>query len=190
MADDGRVVLRSYRLAFEVERRLHRIDRYRIPLPYGLPLAALGYAAALLVVVLALRGVPIAGAALRSLPLPVQLVFVPGVGAHVLCRVTADGRPAHEVLLARALFLVRPKELVALRARPAAEDLERSIVVAPDERGATLRAGSLGGGVEVALRAPARLVRGRRPSLEGLAITSLKAPRRIVVADGQRLTIR
>lgn len=190
MADDGRIVLRSYRLAFELERRLHRIDRYRIPLPYGVPLAALGYAAGLLVVVLALRGVPVAGAALRALPIPVQLVFLPGLGAHGLYRVTADGRPAHELLLARMLFAAGPKELVALRATPSAEDLERPIMLAPDERGTRLRAGSISGAVEVALRAPARLRGGRRPRLEGLASTSLKAPRRIVVADGQRLEVR
>jgi hypothetical protein len=51
--DDGRIRLRSYRLAFALERRIHRIDTFRIPLPYGLPLAALGWAAGAAVLVLA-----------------------------------------------------------------------------------------------------------------------------------------
>lgn len=59
MADD-KITLRSYRLAFELERRLHRIDRFRIPVPYGVPLAGLGYAAIIAIGLLVLSGVPVA----------------------------------------------------------------------------------------------------------------------------------
>lgn len=190
MGDDRRIVLRSYRLAFEVERRLHRIDRFRVPLSYGLPLAALGYAAVLLLVVLALRGLPLIGPALRLLPLPGQLVFLPGLGAHALGRVTADGRPAHEVLVARLVFACRPKRLTALRARPAADDLLGSVAFVPDERGASPRAGTITGPVEVAVRTRGRLVRGRRARFEPLDGVPLKSARRVLVGDGQRLVIR
>ena len=58
MADD-RITLRSYRLAFELERRLQRIDRFRIPVPYGIPLIALAYGAAAALVVVVASGMPI-----------------------------------------------------------------------------------------------------------------------------------
>lgn len=162
MADDGRFVLRSYRLAFELERRVHRIDRYRIPLPYGLPLVALGYDAALLVAVVALRGAPGLGSLLALLPLPVQLVFLPGLGAHLLCRATADGRPAHEALAARIRFLVLPRRLVGLRRVPPQPDVSGRLAAVGDERTADLPCGTLKGPAEVAIGQPARAVLKRR----------------------------
>ena len=49
---DQTVTIRSYRLAFALERRIFRIERYRLPLPYGLPLRGLAYAALALALVL------------------------------------------------------------------------------------------------------------------------------------------
>src|SRR3954464_3528188 len=98
--DDNKITLRSYRLAFDIERRLHRVDRFRIPVPYGIPLTALGYAAAGLLLVLILRQIPVASALLAVLPLPIQLVLRPETLSFLRCRVRADGRPAHEAALA------------------------------------------------------------------------------------------
>jgi hypothetical protein len=91
--DDNKITLRSYRLAFDIERRLHRVDRFRIPVPYGIPLTALGYATGGLVLVLILRQLPVASALVAVLPLPIQLVLLPGALSFVLCRMRADGRP-------------------------------------------------------------------------------------------------
>ena len=56
------ITLRSYRLAFEVERRLHRIDRFRVPVPYGIPLRGIAYGVVALMAVLWCRAVPVLGA--------------------------------------------------------------------------------------------------------------------------------
>ena len=50
--------IRSYGVVFSLERRLHSIDRFRIPLPYGLPLRSVGYGALILAAVLAARSAP------------------------------------------------------------------------------------------------------------------------------------
>ena len=41
--EESDIQLRSFRVCFQLERRLHRIDRFRLPFPYGLPLRGLGY---------------------------------------------------------------------------------------------------------------------------------------------------
>ena len=41
-----RVVIRSYRRVFEVDRRIYRVDRWALPVPGGVPLRAVGYFAA------------------------------------------------------------------------------------------------------------------------------------------------
>ena len=51
LADDHglmaeRVVIRSYRRVFEVDRRIYRVDRWALPVPGGVPLRAVGYFAA------------------------------------------------------------------------------------------------------------------------------------------------
>ena len=186
-----RVVLRSYRLAFELERRIHRIDRFRIPLPYGLPLEALAYGAALLLGVVALRQVPGAAQVLGLLPLPVQLVFLPGAGAHVLCRTTHDGRRTHEVLSARFLRAVRPRHLIALEPLPGARDLEEHWIIVPDERGPRLVTGTVKGSATVTLCVPvaARVQADRLVVREADDLEPLSAPRHVVLGPAQELCV-
>ena len=75
---DNKITLRSYRLAFELERRLHRIDRFRIPVPYGIPLAALAYAVALAALFVARRQKPQLALAL----LWIVIGFLGSLGLH------------------------------------------------------------------------------------------------------------
>ena len=60
-AERPTLTIRSYRLAFALERRIHKIDRYRLPVPYGVPLRGLAYAVVVLAVVLALTALPVSG---------------------------------------------------------------------------------------------------------------------------------
>ena len=53
MASDERVPVRAYgRRVFRVERRLYRIERWRIPIPGGIPLRAAAYTVATFLLVL------------------------------------------------------------------------------------------------------------------------------------------
>src|SRR6476646_3477585 len=110
---DESLTLRSYRLAFEVERRLHRIDRFRIPVPYGIPLRGLAYAAGALIAVLWCREIPLIGQAVSMVPWPARFLVAPAAAAVALCRLDYDGRPAHEAALARIASAISPSTIVA-----------------------------------------------------------------------------
>jgi hypothetical protein len=187
---DNKITLRSYRLAFELERRLHRIDRFRIPVPYGIPLVALGYAAAVAVGMVIIGSLPLAGALLDVLPWPVRLILLPGVITRALCHRRADGRPAHEAIAAYMMFLLGPRRLVGLERAPTHDAELGVIAVAPDERSASYRAGVVRGPGTVLLRRPARLeLRGRVLRLAGTDDAPLSEPQEVALSPGMRLEV-
>jgi hypothetical protein len=188
---DGRIRLRSYRLAFELERRIHRIDTFRIPLPYGLPLASLGWAGGVCVAIVALRSAPLVGAALGLLPWPVRLICGPALVAHLLCRPTGDGRPVHEALVARVTRAARPTRLAGLERvrRLQIADLA-AIPVVPDERMPEYRQGVVQGPGNVQLRQPAALLAtGTSVRLTGTTDSPMLHARELRLRHGQRLVI-
>jgi hypothetical protein len=92
-------------VVFSLERRLHRIDRFRIPLPYGLPLRSVGYSAFILAAVLAAGRLPAIGAVVAGLPAPVRFTVLPAMGAVLLTRLRVDGRHAGAAGVACVAFL-------------------------------------------------------------------------------------
>src|SRR5271156_3711073 len=124
--------VRSFHVVFSLERRLHRIDRFRIPLPYGLPLRRVGYAAALVVVVLAASRLPVLGLLLGRLPAPVRLLVIPLVGSVALTRVRIDGRPAGVVGLAAARHAVAPRLVAGWQPRRTGLVRIADVTVTPD----------------------------------------------------------
>src|SRR4051812_4152503 len=100
MADETEVQIRSFRVVFDLERRIHRIDKIRIPLPYGLPLRSVAYACTALATVVALAQLPLVGAVVGVLPAPIRFVALPGGVAYGLTQVRVDGRPAHTAAIA------------------------------------------------------------------------------------------
>jgi hypothetical protein len=189
MSED-RITLRSYRVAFEMERRLHRIDRFRIPVPYGIPLVAVGYAAAVMLALVVATKLPLTAPLLGLLPWPVRLILLPGLATRALCRRRADGRPGHEALLAYMSFRLGPKRLVGLERVPVADAELGEVVIAPDERSAGYRAGVARGPATALLRRPARLlVRGRVITLEPVDGPLLEQPQEVALPTGTRLEI-
>jgi hypothetical protein len=189
---DEKLTLRSYRLAFELERRIHRVDRFRIPVPYGLPLAGVGYAAVVAIGVLFASRIPGLGQLLGALPWPFRLILLPGLGAHILCRPTGDGRPVHEALVARLYRRVQPRQLIALRRAPRTLPGQLGVVaVVHDERGAAYRRGKVSGPAVVELRQPACLTAQRGTAeLHQLADRPMLHSRGLVLGPGERLRIR
>lgn len=188
--DDGRLRLRSYRLAFELERRIHRIDTFRIPLPYGLPLSALGWGTGVLLLMVLASGMPGLGAALAGLPWPLRLIFVPGLAAHLLCREGGDGRPIHECLLARLAFLARGHRRVALCALTRDAPPSSAVPCVPDERTDAYRAGVVRGPAAVALRQPGRVELGHATArFQPGGDRPLPVAQELRLLEGQRLVV-
>ncbi|MFL5844341.1 MAG: hypothetical protein ACJ762_06575 [Solirubrobacteraceae bacterium] len=110
--DDG-LQIRSFRVVFDLERRIHRIDRFRVPLPYGLPLRSAGYAMAGLLAVLLLAGLPVTGPVIGLLPAPARFVLLPAAVSYALTSVKLDGRSAHAAGMAWLAFVRGPRRLRA-----------------------------------------------------------------------------
>src|SRR5437660_3727314 len=154
---EDEVTIRSFRLAFELERRIFKVDRWRLPFAYGVALRSVGYAAAALAVIVVLARLPVVGAALAVVPAPVKFVLAPLAAAHALTRVDVDGRPAHKAAAAWARHATTPHRVAAFRridaaGRPA---LLGALTLAADERSPRYRRGVVHGPARLLLGYPA-----------------------------------
>lgn len=193
MSERGEIEIRSFGVVFALDRRLHRVDRWRLPLPYGLPLRSIGYAAAAFVAVLVLSAVPLVGMFLGGLPVPVRLALLPAAAAYALTSLKIDGRSAHEACLGVARWWLGPRVLVGPRPGCAPGSIVRfaDVVVAPDGRGPRLRRGVVDGPAVAAVRYRAQATERRRslvvaqidgePLDEGFTV-QCPAGRRLVIA--------
>src|SRR4051794_14748517 len=90
-----RVIIRSYRRVFEVDRRIYRVDRWAWPVPGGVPLRAVGYFAAAVLAVVILGGLPGTEELVGMLSPPLRYVVVPLAVAVLGTQAAPDGRTAH-----------------------------------------------------------------------------------------------
>src|SRR3954454_8188191 len=101
MEDSGKVVIRSFRLVFDRGyRRLFKIDRYRLPFAYGLPILGIGYAAGVALALVLVAQLPVVGPTLAALPPPVHWVAIPVGLSMVMLHWRQDGLKPHTALVA------------------------------------------------------------------------------------------
>jgi hypothetical protein len=195
VGNDGSLPIHSFRVVFELERRIHKVDRWRIPVPYGVPLRGLAYWAIALVVTIALTRMPIAGVLIGALPTPIRLLILPVGVAYLLVRIDVDGRPAHTALVTWIGWKFSAQRTAALRRVPAAGTAVRlgDITLVPDERAARYRDAVIKGPAEVLLRYPPHgYVKGkRRPTLH---VSRLPGPplvvgRQVRLRAGERMVL-
>lgn len=191
--EQDRLEVLSFRVVFDLERRLHRIDRWRIPVPHGVPVRGIGYAVVALVAILFLQRVPVVREVVLLLPPPLRLVIVPIGFAYALARLGIDGRPAHASLLAFCRLALSPGMVSGFRAVPGSGsemDLGELVLV-PDERCARYRPAVINGPARVLFRLPARArARGRRLDAASAAGTPMMRGKELVLREGQRLRVR
>jgi hypothetical protein len=96
--DSQPTVVRSYALVFKIERKLFRIDRWRLPLPGGLEVRAILYATTILLGMLIVSRLPGFGLLLGVLPAPLHWGLIPGGLTFVLLKLQIEGRAPHRVL--------------------------------------------------------------------------------------------
>ena len=185
------ITVRSFRVCFDLERRIHRIDRWRLPVPYGLPVRSIGYWACALLAVLLLSRLPVIGELLQGLPAPLRLVILPAGAAYLLTELRVDGRPAHSAGLSLVRYRLSARELVAFRAAPSTREVRLGDVrIARDEGAARYQRAVVLGPAAVTLRYPARARRrGRRLRVEQTGARPLWRGKRVALRPGQRLEL-
>lgn len=185
--------IRSYRVVFRLERRLHRIGNWRVPLPHGLPLAGACYFALALCLVLILGRIPLVGALLGVLPAPARLAVLPAAAALALLRWRPDGRPPPRALLALARHRLGAQRLAAFRSAPLGVVRLADLHLAPGSGGTRLRRAVLrgrAGGVGATLRYPCA-ISGRGRVLRALQTGEgpVQEGREIAVGRGRRAVL-
>jgi hypothetical protein len=107
---ERRSEVRSFRDVFALERRIYRIDRLRLN-PTGVPVRGVAYAAALLVVIQVVDGLPVIDGLIGLAPWPLRDLVAPLALAAVLTVLRIDGRPVHDALVAVARFATGPRHV-------------------------------------------------------------------------------
>jgi len=188
---DRTLHIRSYRVCFTVERRIHKLDRWRVPLPYGLPVRGLAYFAGAALAVLILARMPLIGGLLGDLNWFTRYAIVPGALAFLLYRLTLDGRPSHAAAIAWLRMQSEPARMSAFRKLDApAQVTLGSVLLAPDERTARLRRGVVEGPADLVLRYAAEAqVRGDELRLAQRGTEPLWRGKQVRLGAGQRVVI-
>lgn len=183
--------IRSFGVVFDLERRIHKVDRFRIPLPYGLPLRSIAYAVGTLATILLLARVPGSAQLLGVLPAPARLVLVPCAASWVLTQTRIDGRPAHSALTTIARFLVSPRRVAAARAAPLGAVRLADLTIVADERSARYRRARIHGPAVVLLRGAFGFhEHGRELVVHPGGDRALMSGTRVRLQAGQRLVVR
>lgn len=184
----------SFRVVFALERRIHRIDRWRLPLPYGVPVRGLAYAAAILLATILAARLPAIGPIIAVLPAPVRFVLLPGFAAFALDRARVDGRPAHNFLIALARHRFGPRHLTGFRAAPPIGYEDRvvdDLTLLPDERAPSYRRARVKGPAQLRLAYPAAgTQRGRRLVLTQASAQPLRSARLLTIPTGAEVEFR
>jgi hypothetical protein len=192
-----RVPIRSYRGIFSVDRRIYRIERWRLPVPGGVPLRALVYFMGALAAVLLLRRLPVIGELVAVVHPAYVYVIFPTALAVFGTRVVPDGRAPHRFARDWLAFHLRSHRRSAGRA--VALEGERvgtgsALPIRPDRHGLDLRRARLSGPGALSFRDPVVVTRHRRGRLVARPVGAHRG--RGTVTDhlelrpGERLLIR
>jgi len=191
MSDEA-LPIRSYRVCFDLERRIHQVDKWRIPVPYGLSLRGIGYAAFALLLVIGLARVPVLGPLVGSLHPALRLVVVPSLAGVLMARVRIDGRVAHAHMAALLCHGLASRWVAGFRpmAPPGPCELA-DLELAPDLAGARVRRATVAGPCRVIVRYPMRVSqRGRKLCLQQLGDEPLWSGKTITVPADARVVVR
>jgi hypothetical protein len=106
--------VRSYRRVFDLERRIYRVDRFRLN-PGGVPVRGVVYLLAILASTLVATRLPLLGRAVEGVPWFLRYLALPGLTTALLTVVRIEGRPFHVAARAMLRHRVRRGEPRGLR---------------------------------------------------------------------------
>lgn len=198
---EHRVLIRSYALVFRMQRKLFKIDRWRLPLPGGLEIRAIVYAIVVLLGDLIVSRLALIGPLTDMLPAPLHWAILPGLLVFVLVKLEVEGRPPHKVISSLLGWWVRPKYFIGLlpAERPGIQAPIETLFVTPDWRSARYRPAEIDGPTAVVCRYPANArvpldrhgePKGRAIHLTDPSYERLVLERNVIeIPAGQRLII-
>ncbi len=207
MREEGRrsssVDIRSYRTVFELERRVYRIDRLRLP-PGGIPMRGAVYGIALVLAIALGSTLPLVRVVASTVPWYVRDVAVPVALAALLTIVRLEGRPFHVAVRALMRHRLGPRWLRGLRpaSPPGTLWWPGELLMLPDGSDGSWRAFAFSGPGAVLVNGPheCRGRRGgpfaalvRRPHVTLRELPGDRRPRRrrvVALSSGARLRVR
>src|SRR3954447_9063791 len=148
------MLIRSYRRVFEVDRRIYRVDRWALPVPGGVPLRAVGYFVATVLLIVLL------GDLVSFLSPPLRYVVVPLAVAVFGTQAAPDGRTAHRFAWDWVRFRLRARRRSAGRVVRLEDEPVRwdgSLAVRWDADGAELHHARVRGPARVTFNVPTTL---------------------------------
>lgn len=189
--DDNNVQIRSFRMCFAMERRLHKIDRWRIPVPYGVPLRGIGYSLIMLAAVALLDRLPVTKQMLGVLPFGLRFIVLPFGSAYLLLRWKLDGRPAHVAAFAWMRYRFGADRVCAFRPQPAVgRETIGPVTAAPGDLDPGHRRAEIIGPATVVLRYPTEFEQhGAQLRARRLPGDALWRGKQVEVAEGQKVVI-
>jgi hypothetical protein len=188
-----RLVVRSYRRVFQVDRRIYRVDRWVLPVPGGVPLRGMAYfVAALLTVVVAGR-LPAVGGLVGELAAPLRYVVVPLAVALLGTQAAPDGRVAHRFAWDWVCLRMRTRRRSAGRAVP----LEREpvawhgvVATGWDESASALHRGRVAGPAMVTFGVAVQVVSCRRGRVVARRLARGEGGAEVTIGAGQSVEVR
>lgn len=187
-----RLVIRSYPRVFRVDRRIHRVDRWTLPVPGGVPLRGAAYFGLAVGVVVLLGALPGSGVLVGLISAPLRFVVLPLLVAVLAMQATPDGRPAHRFAWDWLRLKVwRPRRCAGRRVAHDGQPVRWAGVLATrwDEHAPELRHGRVHGPVKVTFAVPIALSSsGGR--LHARSQGDGKGGASVVLCSGQSLEVR
>jgi TcpE family len=188
-----RLLIRSYRRVFEVDRRIYRVDRWALPVPGGIPLRGLAYFAATVGLVVVLGALPGVGELVGVVTPPLRFLVLPLAVAVLGTQAAPDGRTAHRFARDWLRLRLRARRRCTGRAVPLeGEPVPWHGVLAArwDAHGAQLRRARVRGPAMVAFAAPVEFRDGPRGRLQARGRAGRDGPQTVVIGGGQVLEVR
>jgi hypothetical protein len=187
-----RLIIRSYRRVFEVDRRIYRVDRWALPVPGGVPLRGVAYFAAALVAVIVLGRLPGLDELLGAVAPPLRYVVGPLAVAVLASQAAPDGRAAHRFARSWLGLRLRSRRCSAGRRVPGEGEpvaWHGRVAVRWDSESPRLIRGIVRGPARVVFAHPVRLLvrGGRLVARDGGSGAGGDA---VVLCGGERLEVR
>jgi hypothetical protein len=188
-----RLIVRSYRRVFQVDRRIYRVDRWVLPVPGGVPLRGVAYFVAALGAVLVAGRLPAIGGLVGELAAPLRFVVLPFAVALLGTQAAPDGRVAHRFAWDWLRLRVRSRRRSAGRTVPLAREpvpWHGVVATAWDEDAASLHCGRIRGPAMVTFGVPVQVASCRRGRVVARRLAEGEGGAEVAIGAGQLVEVR